>query len=198
MGSIVTKTVTVKNVGNATMTIKDPLIAIVQGGNSDEFIAANLCPASLAAGKKLHHDRHVRRRALLQSPDRHAEDQRQRGWQPADGQLTATVIDPVASFNPSSLSFGTVKANSGTATKSVTLTSAGGTALSVTSIAISGANPADFSQTNTCTASMAPKATCSISVTFKPATKGSLSGSLVITTNARNSPQSISLSGKGD
>jgi hypothetical protein len=188
----------VKNVGNATLTIKDPLIAIVQGGNSDEFITVNLCPASLAAGKSctmtvtfIAGPFYNPQTATLTINDNAAGS-------PQTVMLTATVIDPVASFNPTSLSFGTVKANSGTATKSVTLTSAGGTALSVTSIAISGANPADFSQTNTCPASMAPKATCSISVTFKPKAKGSLSGSLVITTNARNSPQSISLSGTGN
>jgi hypothetical protein len=45
---------------------------------------------------------------------------------------------------------------------------------------------------------MAPKATCSISVTFKPKAKGALFGSLVITTNVRNSPQSIPLSGTGN
>ena len=198
LGSIVTKTVTVKNVGNATMTIKAPLIAIVQGGNSDEFITVNLCPASLAAGKSctmtvtfIAGPFYSPQTATLMINDNAAGS-------PQTVPLTATVIDPVASFNPTSLSFGTVKANSGTATKSVTLTSAGGTALSVNSIAISGANPADFSQTNTCPASMAPKATCSISVTFKPKAKGSRSGSLVITTNARNSPQSISLSGTGN
>jgi hypothetical protein len=176
LGSIVTKTVTVKNVGNATMTIKDPLIAIVQGGNSDEFITVNLCPASLGAGKSctmtvtfVAGPFYNPQTATLMIKDN-------AGGSPQTVMLTATVIDPVASFNPSSLSFGTVKANSGTASKSVTLTNTGGTALSINSIAISGANPADFSQTNTCPASMAPKATCSISVTFKPAAKVSLSG----------------------
>jgi uncharacterized repeat protein (TIGR01451 family) len=198
LGSTITKTVTVKNVGNATMTIKNPLIAIVQGGNSNEFITVNLCPASLAAGKSctmtvtfIAGPFYSPQTATLMINDNAAGS-------PQTVPLTATVIDPVASFNPPSLSFGTVKANSGTATKSVTLTSAGGTTLSVNGIAISGANPADFSQTNTCPASMAPKATCSISVTFKPKAKGSRSGSLVITTNAQNSPQRISLSGTGD
>jgi hypothetical protein len=50
-GSITTKTITVTNVGTATVTINQPLLAIVQGGNSNEFVAVNLCPSSLAVGK---------------------------------------------------------------------------------------------------------------------------------------------------
>ena len=51
LGQIVTQTITVTNVGDATMTINNPLIAILQGGNSSEFSTLNQCPGSLAAGK---------------------------------------------------------------------------------------------------------------------------------------------------
>jgi sugar lactone lactonase YvrE/uncharacterized protein (DUF2345 family) len=50
-GSITTESITVSNSGNAAVTINQPLISIVQGGNSNEFVAVNLCPSSLAAGK---------------------------------------------------------------------------------------------------------------------------------------------------
>src|ERR1700733_11480398 len=63
---------------------------------------------------------------------------------PQTVMLTASVINPVASFSAGSLSFGTAKTNSGTAAKSVTLTSAGGTSLSITGFAITGADPKDF------------------------------------------------------
>jgi len=33
------------------MTIKEPFFSIVQGGDSNEFVAVSLCPATLAAGK---------------------------------------------------------------------------------------------------------------------------------------------------
>ena len=117
---------------------------------------------------------------------------------PQPVMLTATVINPVASFSASSVSFGTEKTNSGTATKSVTLTSICGTALGITSFAIAGADPKDFAETTTCSASMAPKATSSITVTFKSTAKGSRTATLVVTDSAQNSPQSISLSGTGD
>jgi parallel beta-helix repeat protein len=198
LGSIVTKTVTVTNTGNAAMTISDPLLAIVQGGNSEEFITVNLCPKSLAAGKSctmtvtfVAGPFYTPQTATLKITDNAAGS-------PQTVMLTATVIDPVPAFSAGSLSFGTVKTSSGTAAKSVTLTSAGGTSLSITGFAITGADPKDFTETNTCPATMAPKATCSITVTFKPTVKGSRTATLVVTDSAQNSPQSIALSGTGD
>jgi hypothetical protein len=51
LGSITTQNITVSNIGTAAATITGPILSIVQGGNSNEFVAVNLCPASLAAGK---------------------------------------------------------------------------------------------------------------------------------------------------
>jgi len=197
-GSIITKTVTITNTGQATMTISDPLIAIVQGGNSDEFITINLCPKSLAVGKScimtvtfLAGPFYTPQTATLKINDNAAGS-------PQTVMLSATVINPQAQLSAGSVAFGTAKTNSGSVTKFVTLTSAGGTALSIADIRI-GADTSDFSQTNTCpTTPMNPKATCTISVTFKPITKGSHSGTLIVTDNAQNSPQSIPLSGTGN
>jgi hypothetical protein len=51
LGSITTKNITVTNIGTASVTINQPLISIVKGGNSNEFVAVSLCPTPLAAGK---------------------------------------------------------------------------------------------------------------------------------------------------
>jgi phosphotransferase system HPr-like phosphotransfer protein len=51
LGSITTKNITVSNVGTAPVTINQPILSIVKGGNSNEFVAVNLCPTPLAAGK---------------------------------------------------------------------------------------------------------------------------------------------------
>ncbi len=51
LGSITTQNITVSNIGTAPATISDPILSIVQGGNSNEFVAVNLCLAPLAAGK---------------------------------------------------------------------------------------------------------------------------------------------------
>jgi hypothetical protein len=62
-------------------------------------------------------------------------------------------------------------------------------------MAIGGADPQDFAETNTCGTSVAAGAHCSISVTFKPTAAGSRSATVAITDNAAGSPQSIILDG---
>jgi hypothetical protein len=66
-------------------------------------------------------------------------------------------------------------------------------ALNITSIAASG----DFAQTNTCGTSLAAGASCTISVTFTPTATGSRTGTLTVSDDASNSPQSVSLTGAG-
>jgi sugar lactone lactonase YvrE len=50
-GSVTTENITVSNIGTAPVTINQPVLSIVKGGNSNEFVAVNLCPTPLAAGK---------------------------------------------------------------------------------------------------------------------------------------------------
>jgi hypothetical protein len=82
----------------------------------------------------------------------------------------------------------------------VTLTNTGNAALTITSIAITGANSGDFTQTNTCPVSpttLAAGSNCKINVTFDPTATGARSASVTITDNAANSPQSMPLTGTG-
>jgi hypothetical protein len=82
--------------------------------------------------------------------------------------------------------------------KTLSLTNVGATALILNKVSIAGTDPSDFVQTNGCPASLNPKATCAISVSFHPTSTGSRSALLVLTDNAQNSPQIILLSGPGD
>ncbi|HEY6293552.1 MAG TPA: SBBP repeat-containing protein [Terriglobia bacterium] len=72
-------------------------------------------------------------------------------------------------------------------------------AVTITAIAVTG----DFAETNTCgsgstgTGVLNPGASCAVSITFTATASGSRTGSLSITDNAANSPQSASLSGSG-
>jgi uncharacterized repeat protein (TIGR02543 family) len=196
LGSIVTKVVTVSNTGNAPLSLSDPFIAIVQGGNSSEFVTLNLCPRSLAAGKSCYMTV-----TFLAGPFYNPQtatltinDNAPGG--PQTVPLTATVINPQAKLNTGSLNFGNVKAGS-SAAGSVTLTNTGATPLAILNIAITGAT-ADFGvSSSTCPTSLAAGRSCSIGVTFRPA-KGSWTGALVITDNAKDGPQSVTLSGKGN
>ncbi|MGI8772229.1 MAG: choice-of-anchor D domain-containing protein [Acidobacteriaceae bacterium] len=75
----------------------------------------------------------------------------------------------------------------------VTLTNGQSTALAVTSIQV----PPPFSQTNTCGASVAAGAACTIAVTFTPSALGAANAALTISDSGAGSPRSVALSGNG-
>jgi hypothetical protein len=86
---------------------------------------------------------------------------------------------------------------SSSAPQPVVVTNTGSAALTITSILINGANPADFSQTNNCPASLAPNAPCTVQVTFTPTVTGLRNAVLSFTDNALGSPQTVPLTGNG-
>jgi hypothetical protein len=82
------------------------------------------------------------------------------------------------------------------AAKSVTVTNSGTGVLSISSIATSG----DFALATSakpCGTTLAAGKNCVIKVTFTPTQVGARTGSLTITDNAANSPQTVALSGTG-
>ncbi len=111
------------------------------------------------------------------------------------------VIAPSASvhLNQASVNFGNQIVGVST-TQAVTLSDSGSGALSISNIAISGTNAADFTQTNTCpggSSTLAAGSSCTINVTFTPGALGARSANLTFTDNATSSPQSVALSGTG-
>jgi hypothetical protein len=200
-GSITTKNITVTNSGSAPVTISQPLVSIVQGGNSNEFVAVNLCLTPLAAGKSC-----TITIAFVAGPYYTAQTATLKIMDNAPGSpqpvtLNALVIDPLASFNPTSLNFGTIK-HATSSTLNVTLSNPGGTPLIFTSagISVKGTNAASFVQTNNCGSSLAAGAKCTIAVKFTPATTGSFSANVTVVDNAQagSGTQTIPLSGKGN
>ncbi|HEY3751524.1 MAG TPA: choice-of-anchor D domain-containing protein, partial [Pseudonocardiaceae bacterium] len=105
---------------------------------------------------------------------------------------TGTAPGPVLNTNPASLSFaGTVVGATATA-QTVTVTNSGTTSATVSGVAVSG----DFTQTNNC-ATVVVGGSCAVTVSFHPTLGGSRSGTLTVTSNANNSPTTVSLSGSG-
>ena len=100
---------------------------------------------------------------------------------------------PNAVLSGTNLAFGNVAQGIASAAQSITLSNTGTAALAISSIAAGG----DFAETNTCGASLAAGATCQISVVLTPSTLGAIAGTLTVTDNAANSPQTITLSGTG-
>ena len=110
--------------------------------------------------------------------------------------LTLTIRQGV-SLSPASLAFASEPLGNAAAPQSITLTNGTGTALSISSIAITGVSINDFTQTNTCGGSVAAGSNCTISVTFSPTASGARMANVTVTDNAAGSPQSVSLTGTG-
>jgi hypothetical protein len=118
------------------------------------------------------------------------------------GQTASPAAVPptpsVVQLSPASLNFGSVTRRTTSAAQQVTVTNTGTAVLTITSIAIGGANPGDFAvAAKTCGATLAPAASCTVDVTFTPQARGARSGTLAIADNAAGSPQTAALTGTG-
>jgi hypothetical protein len=82
-------------------------------------------------------------------------------------------------------------------TVTVSLSNIGNVTMSLTSVTITGDSTSSFSQTNTCTAVLAPSAACQVTVYFTPTTTGALGATLQVVDTAPGSPQTVTLSGIG-
>jgi murein DD-endopeptidase MepM/ murein hydrolase activator NlpD len=100
---------------------------------------------------------------------------------------------PVASLNATSVNFDT-QAVASVTTVAIQVTDLSGIALAINGVTVTG----DYTQANNCGGSLAPLASCTINVTFRPSTTGPKTGTLTIASNGGGSPQSIALSGTGE
>jgi Abnormal spindle-like microcephaly-assoc'd, ASPM-SPD-2-Hydin len=162
-----------------------------------EYVLVSLCPKSLAAGKSC-----TMTVAFVAGPFFTPQTATLNVMDNAPGNpqpvtLTANVIDPRGTLSTGSLNFGGQPVNTASAPKTVTLKNTGATALMSIGVSITGADPADFVPGNGCPASLAPNATCTISVVFQPTAKNSRSATLKITDNAQIGTLSVQLSGIG-
>lgn len=188
------KSTTVTNNGTGQLTFSN---VVLMGANSADFaISANTCTGNIAANGTCSvsvtftPSTTAAESASIQFTDN-------AGGSPQSVGLTGTGTNsaPTAGLSVPSLTFSAQVVGSNSSTQSVTLTNSGNASLSVTSIAISGTNSGDFSQTNTCGTSVAAGSNCSVTVTFKPTASGTRTASVTYTDNASDSPQATALSG---
>jgi Abnormal spindle-like microcephaly-assoc'd, ASPM-SPD-2-Hydin/NHL repeat len=206
------KTLAVENVGNAALTFPVP------GGGANPAIAANFtlnngaasaCPVATAGAAQPATLAAVASCALAIS------------FQPAaagtvNGSLVLTDSDlnaagpgyatqtialsgdaPVASVSATMVAFGPQQTATTSAQQQVTLTNTGSAALMIANVAVSGTNAAAFAFPDSCGASLAAGASCTITGSFTPSAAGAMTAKLVITDNAGVAPQTVALSGAG-
>jgi hypothetical protein len=114
-----------------------------------------------------------------------------------DAFVSKVVASGGVALSPAGLVFPIQSVGTTSAPQTVTLTNGGSTALTITSIALAGADTADFSQTNTCDGSVAALGQCTITVTFVPKAVGTRTAHITITDNspAPGSTQVVDLTG---
>ena len=111
---------------------------------------------------------------------------------PRTVQLTGSGGQAAAMLSPNPLSLS--QAINTTTTSPVTLTNSGTLPLQISTIHISGAT---FSETNNCGSSVGAGQSCQIKMTFSPTAVGNSTGTLTVTDNAADSPQTVALTGAG-
>jgi hypothetical protein len=113
---------------------------------------------------------------------------------------TGTALSPVAQVSPSALSFAQT-VGLATASQTITVSNTGTSALTLSSVSLSGAAVGDYSLATgtTCASgtSVAANNNCVIKVVFTPTAVGTRSAALTVTHNADGSPTSVSLNGTG-
>lgn len=192
---------TLRNSGTAPLTISSIVMA---GANAADFAQLNDCPLSPATlavnatctiSVTFTPGATGARSASVSIADDAAGSPQGLGL-----SGTGAAAAPGVSLSPASLDFGARPIGSTSAAQTSTLTNTGNAALTIASIGVTGANAADYAQTNDCPitpSTLAAGASCTISATFTPGAGGSRTASVTVSDDASGSPQSVALSGSG-
>jgi 6-phosphogluconolactonase (cycloisomerase 2 family) len=109
------------------------------------------------------------------------------------------ITQKVLTLTPNPLNFPDTAVGSISVPQVITVTSTGGSAVDISSVAVTGGNPGDFTITGT-TCPLPPatlSGACTVSVAFAPTATGARSASFTITSDGVGSPQSVTLTGNG-
>jgi hypothetical protein len=100
-----------------------------------------------------------------------------------------------ATLTPASLSFSGTAGSLQAASQIATLTNTGSLPLSISSVAVSGANAASFTETSSCDATLAVSSSCTIAVSFSGTVVGGYVAALTVSDNAATPTQTAALAG---
>jgi hypothetical protein len=106
---------------------------------------------------------------------------------------TSAAATLLLNSSVSSLNFGNVNVSS-SSTQNIAMTNAGNSSVTIAQVMVAGAG---FNSTGTSGMTLAPGQTSTLTSTFAPSASGAASGKITVSSNATNSPSSISLSGMG-
>jgi hypothetical protein len=114
--------------------------------------------------------------------------------------LSGNGVGPAVALSPPASSFASRLVGTTSPSLGVILSNSGNALLTISAIAISGGNSADFSRAHNCPLSpstLAAGADCTVDVTFTPSDSGPRKASLLVTSNAVGNPHRAILTGIG-
>lgn len=107
------------------------------------------------------------------------------------------TIDPALTVSPQSVAFGGHAVGRTSAVQPITLTNTGGATLELRRTAVEGPDAGQYAVRSACGTRLAPRASCSIDVTFAPTDPGPAVAALAIATGGADEPVRIPLRGTG-
>jgi hypothetical protein len=194
--SSASQTVTLTN--NGTAALANIAISLA-GASPGDFSQTNNCPASLAMNLScaiavVFKPTAVGLRTASISVGDNAASSPQ--TVPLSGTGTTTGTGSL-SLNPTSLSFGNENLGTTSAGQTINVSNTGTAALTL-AINVTGADPGDFPGTTNCPRSLAAKASCTVTISFKPSAVGARTASVTFGGGTTvSATQSVALSGTG-
>jgi hypothetical protein len=178
------QTVTLTNTGIGALNVTKVSV-------TDGFTQTNNCGSQLAVGSSCSMAVTFKAgTARLQTGVLEVIDSTTAG--PQRVSLIGTVAQPaIATFVPSTLTFGDQAPGTKSAPQILTLTNSGGADLKINNVRLT----IGYMQTNRCPMTLKPGATCTFTVMLDPTSVGAQSGTLAINDNAAGSPHIVTLNG---
>lgn len=185
--------VTLSNTGNATLNISS--LGLTGSGASSFYISSNTCGSSVAAGGSCSFYVTFKPTAVGSFSAALAVNDNASG-SPQQLPLSGTgqAATSGLTLNPSSLSFSNGVVGTTTPAQTVVITNNGSGTVTMHGISLTGSNASSFLELNTCGGTLPAHATCSVAVSSKPASTGSLTAALSVSSSASGTPQTAALS----
>jgi hypothetical protein len=185
--------VNISNIGSQTV---DFIGITIVGANPGDFLLNNLCGSTLGVGANCNVQVAFRptaqgvRAASLSIADNAANSPQ---------TVPLSGIGNALHISTNLLNFGNVTVGT-SSSLSLTLRNLGSTRSILISQIKFLSNAADYSQTNNCNGSIAPRSNCTMTVTFSPQTQGQLNSVLTFSSNGTGTQTvtSITLKGRGE
>lgn len=188
------QTATLRNTGNAAMLVRG---ASLGGAHVGDFVVgADNCEGAMLAPNATCAVQTAFRPTAGGARSASLEFITDAAGSPHVTTLSGTGLVPAIS-TPSSMAFGSQTLGGAGNPQSLVISNTGQAPLAISAVSVLGAHSADFVVGNACVTTIAPGASCTATLSFRPLASGARSATLRITSNAPTGPRDVGLAGTG-